>query len=393
MKGHRMAGSYTDERLRGDDGMTAVWIAFLLVIILMFAALAIDGGQAYQSHRQSQNASDVGAMAGVRVVEQLDFWNPCSTSPSPCTNFTDTSSIRTEIMRQAQNTGADAAAGGVQCYLLNYSQQRISTEFCDSNTALAMSLVRQASGVEVDAKETKNTFFAGVAGFKQTAATTTASALVSNFVGGTGSPFIVCGDRDTMPAGTSNPLSWSYDLIHSNGAGGYNLTSGAVGSYYQVQGSQNPSCGASSSTFKGKGSGETIDSLPYLSGITTGNGFQNNIQLAVAGIVPCQAGATTFDGCGMLIPIADYGTGSGTGTQMDIVTWLAFQVWGSGNSYNWNQNGWKNNDPLGTSCGNPIILGNAMKYCGLLLGSVSITGGAGSGPGTAGQPHVLRLST
>ncbi|MGZ4727532.1 MAG: hypothetical protein ACXWB2_07420, partial [Acidimicrobiales bacterium] len=76
-------------------------------------------------------------------------------------------------------------------------------------------------------------------------------------------------------------------------------------------------------------------------------------------------------------------------TTMHVVTWLAWQVWGSGNSYAF---AGSPSDPVGTSCGNPISPGGSMKYCGRLLGTASITGGGGSGPGIAGQPHVLRLA-
>jgi len=145
-------------RLDGDDGITAILVALLLVVLLMFAALAIDGGMAYQSHRQSQNAADSGAMAGVRVVEQLKFYPVCSsTVPMPCTTFTSTASIRPEILREAQGTGADVATTGVLCYLLDGNKQRIGSEFCASNVAPTAVTLAAASGVEVKASQTRKT--------------------------------------------------------------------------------------------------------------------------------------------------------------------------------------------------------------------------------------------
>jgi Flp pilus assembly protein TadG len=374
-------------RVRADRGLTLVLVALLTVVILMMAALAIDGGVAYQTHRQSQNAADSGAMAGARALEKVKFFPICSALvPAPCTTFTTNAAIRDEILREAQQTGADTAAAGVQCYLLDANKVRVGPEFCASNIDPTSTSVALAFGVEVRAVRTRATYFAKVAGYGTTAASGTAKAFVFNFVGGTGSPFVTCG----VSGGVIDP-SYSYNLVAPNGFGGYSLVSGAVGAYYQIQGSQNPTCGAASNTFKGKSDGNIIPALPYDVGITTGNGFSNQIQVTVAGLKPCAAGATVFDGCGMLIPIADRavpGT-TGTATKMHVVTWLAFQVWGSGNSYSF---AGSNSDPIGTSCGNPITPGGSMKYCGKLLGTASVTGGKGSGIGTVGLPHILYLS-
>lgn len=390
----------TGRRLRDDDGIAAVLVAMLTTVVLMFAALAIDGGMAYQSHRQSQNASDTGAMAGARTIEQYKFYPYCGTTvppnTQPCTNFFVPLSIKVEILRVADQTGADTTAGGVQCWLLDSNgNPTISSEFCDAAVfPLTPANVMASSGVKVSARQTKGTSFARVSGANSTSATTSAKAFVFDFGGGTGSPFIMCGIRDTMPAGYSPAINWSYNILTANGSGGYKLVSPSpVGQYFSVQGSQNPSCGTDSATFKGKGDGQTVNGLPAWDGITTGNGFSNTVQLSVTGITPCPPGVSDFNGCGMLIPIADVGTGAGSGTQMHIVTWLAWQLWGSGSSFDFstltpNTTG----GAAGQSCMNPITSGGSMKYCGKLLGAVTTNGGTGSGPGTAGQPHIIRLS-
>jgi uncharacterized membrane protein len=69
-------------RLSGERGMTAVWVALMLVVLMLFAALAIDGGQAYSSRRQSQNASDAGVMAGIRQLVEIQF-PPDGSPPDP----------------------------------------------------------------------------------------------------------------------------------------------------------------------------------------------------------------------------------------------------------------------------------------------------------------------
>jgi hypothetical protein len=379
--------------MRGDKGLTVVFVGLLTTLILLLAALVIDGGVGYQSHRQSQNASDAGAMAGVRVLEQLNFFPACGGGvTTACTTYNSNNDIAAAIEQQAEATGADVGSGGVQCWLLNGNTPPTrlagAAEFCASNAPPSTVQRQAASGIEVQARQTKSTYFAKLADHSTTTATTSAKAFIYNFVGGTGSPFVICGDRSTMPSGFSPATDWSYDLVTPNGSGGYVIKAAAVNKYYQVQGSQNPSCGGDSNTFKGKSDGFVIKNVPYWDGITTGNGFSNQIQISVAGLTPCAPGVDTFNGCGMLIPIADVATGSGTGTQVHIVTWLAWQVWGSGNSYTFSG---FNSDALGSSCGNPITAGGSMKYCGKLLGAVSTTAGTGSGPGTAGQPHILRL--
>jgi len=101
LAGYRLSG----RRRHGDEGITIVFVALAMVAVLFIAALVIDGGVAYVSHRHSQNEADSGTMAGVRVLEQLKFYPVCSiTVPAPCTNFTSTSQIRPVIMQVAQKS-------------------------------------------------------------------------------------------------------------------------------------------------------------------------------------------------------------------------------------------------------------------------------------------------
>lgn len=58
-------------RRRGESGQTLVLVAVLLVVLLGFAALAIDIGSLYGERRRMQNAADGAALAG---VEELCVW-------------------------------------------------------------------------------------------------------------------------------------------------------------------------------------------------------------------------------------------------------------------------------------------------------------------------------
>ena len=51
-----------------EQGQAIVIMAFALIALLAFAALAIDGGNAYVERRRSQNGADAAALAGARQV-------------------------------------------------------------------------------------------------------------------------------------------------------------------------------------------------------------------------------------------------------------------------------------------------------------------------------------
>jgi uncharacterized membrane protein len=51
-----------------EQGQAIVLMAFAFIALLAFAALAIDGGNAYVERRRSQNGADAAALAGARQV-------------------------------------------------------------------------------------------------------------------------------------------------------------------------------------------------------------------------------------------------------------------------------------------------------------------------------------
>src|SRR4030095_10788169 len=50
-------------RLRDEKGATLVFVAIVMLVLLGFAALAIDAGVLYTARAQCQNAADSGALA------------------------------------------------------------------------------------------------------------------------------------------------------------------------------------------------------------------------------------------------------------------------------------------------------------------------------------------
>ena len=389
------SGCLSGRRGEGDEGMVTVFVALSFTVILMFAALVLDGGIGYQSHRQSQNAADAGAMAGARALDHVRFYPDCSTGVTPCTNFTGSADIRAEVLRQARNTGADFA--GISCWFTKTDFTR-GIEFCNTVTLPDNASLAQYSGVEVSARVTKTTNFAKTAGFNQTTATTTAKAFLYDFGGGTGSPFIVCGtlnywDRVAQP----NSEDFGYPMLNSypNGDGTFTYTgvnAAAVNKYYLLQASQIPTCGNNTSSFKGKGGQTAVGAIPTWSDANNGNGQSAQIQVDVAGVKACPPNLNTqvVDGCGMVLPIAEkYDPAT---AQYHIVSWLAFQVWGAGTG-NYDFSNVPSPPPSGhgNSCVDPFGPRNPMKYCGKLLGAVTITGGIVTRAATSGSLHTIRI--
>ena len=56
------------QTLRDDEGATAGVVALVIVIIILFAAVAVDLGYAFTVRRQLQTAADAAALAGCRVL-------------------------------------------------------------------------------------------------------------------------------------------------------------------------------------------------------------------------------------------------------------------------------------------------------------------------------------
>ncbi|MCU0507079.1 MAG: Tad domain-containing protein, partial [Anaerolineae bacterium] len=54
--------------LRSERGQTLVWVALFMLVLLGFAALAIDAGNLYNERRRMQNAADGAALAGAEEL-------------------------------------------------------------------------------------------------------------------------------------------------------------------------------------------------------------------------------------------------------------------------------------------------------------------------------------
>ena len=76
-----------------ERGATAILVALSLVLLLGFAALAVDGGAAFDDRRQQQSAADTGSLAAVQFAN-----NRFAPMPVACTG---------SILQQSACRGAD----------------------------------------------------------------------------------------------------------------------------------------------------------------------------------------------------------------------------------------------------------------------------------------------
>lgn len=390
-------------RWTDDRGMIAVWVALGLVVLMLFAALAIDGGQAYSSRRQSQNASDAGAMAGVRQLVELKFPLPDEAPPASDT-------LAQQVLDQAHNSGADTAADGVQCYVVDRLQQRvISDDLCAGGVAQSFTPTTAMVGVEVIARQTKDTNFARVVGIDDTSAETSAMAIIQNYENPNGSVFVVCGSQADAPEGTleEDLIKFAYDILDKDTTttpATYSVKNSALLKYYTLQASQVPGCGVEyddrnpgeGASFKGLLDSSVGVYLNQWTDTTPGNATSGEVIDTVVGITPCtedqiNANPPELDGCGLLIPISSANKDLGSNLQTMPRVWTVWRVWGDGTGNGPPGGGWNNIgvQGLGDGCGNgngqssgpPFAYpqGGGMKYCGQLLGSIQLSGGEGGG--------------
>ncbi|HKZ19150.1 MAG TPA: Tad domain-containing protein [Acidimicrobiia bacterium] len=80
---------------QSERGATAILVALSLVLLLGFAALAVDGGAAFDDRRQQQSAADTGSLAAVQFAN-----NRFAPMPVACTG---------SILQQSACRGADEA--------------------------------------------------------------------------------------------------------------------------------------------------------------------------------------------------------------------------------------------------------------------------------------------
>ncbi len=164
-------GRYTEEdimykQVENEKGQAIVILALAMIVMLLFAGLAIDGGNLFVVKRQTQNASDAGALAGARqlVLECAKQ----GMNPGP-----NEANIRNQVMRMvvANNPGATA-----QAYYVDTNGTRLSQNEVGTLGVVPCSCSGRAQGVEVVVHGSSPAFIASLIGRKTVEAESTGRA-------------------------------------------------------------------------------------------------------------------------------------------------------------------------------------------------------------------------
>jgi len=202
---------------RNESGQAAVVLALAFVGLLAFSALAIDGGNAYLTRRNAQNAADAASMAGTRelhqILRELEPWE----MPGDPDGF-----LRQVIVEAAQRNGvpdtnndpADAINTNVEAWYVNEDGEL----FTGAPVGNFFVIPPGARGIAVTAHIPFDTFVAHIIGRDSMMATTGAGSIFTER-GGAVSSTIYANATNCDP--NTLKLTGSQQLIgggiHSNG--------------------------------------------------------------------------------------------------------------------------------------------------------------------------------
>jgi hypothetical protein len=288
-----------------------VFIAITLTGVLAVATLAIDGGRLFTARRQTQNATDVAALAGAEALFAYQYAGSTGAQRDPTT----VSAAVTAKLSQ------NRASSSTSCVLVdNHGAPELdvngNVEPC--STATDPELLA-AAGVQAGGSLVQQGAFSGVIHVSQYSASSTSTALIQP-LGSTGSPFIVCG---------ADNLGWNFlkpnDAIDVNAAShliDIPLEWSQLGKSYD--------CNAPTSKFKGLASQDDGPVAPgQYEGITNGNRYSAVVANAVAGQVPCPPDLNKTPitvPCDLVIPVAAGANTDPSNPELEIVNFAIFQV-------------------------------------------------------------------
>ena len=290
------AGAAGQERATREKGAILVMFALSLTAILLVATLVVDGSQAYPQRRKMQNAADSAAIAGARALDRVKFSGDAWTT------------VAATASSVATNNGADA----VTCTIITGTGSGIG--LCSLQASVQSP---SAAGVSVRASYTRPATFAKAVGGTPSITATVTSAASIQPLAGAGAPFVICG----------SPARGGYPILNSDNT--INVAAAKAMGTVDIQSSKVPTCGAGSA-FKGKLAGDAEVLVPGWVQADNGNGYDQQIKAQVVGATPCPTGGP-FEGCDMLVPIADQGSGNGNKITMHVVAWAVFRIIGNGN--------------------------------------------------------------
>lgn len=207
-------------RERRANGQMLVIFAISIVVMILFAGLIVDGGSAFLNRRDSQNSSDIAAIAGTKRL--ADYYVKAAAF-TPGTLAASGNNVFTSIEKRMQENGCTVAANCT--WTARYVGPRTGSTFVDlgpvgaANTAPPGAVSGQkALGVKVDVTRMPPTFFLGVIGQSTWTIQTTATAVTGQPSGAPANQLLPIGlvSPPTMDEGSIYPLTSG-----SNGPGNF----------------------------------------------------------------------------------------------------------------------------------------------------------------------------
>jgi Flp pilus assembly protein TadG len=166
--------------MRNDEqGQIVVIVAFALVVLLLAAGLAIDGGTLLFSRRSMQNAADAAALAGTRELSQA----MCDNTPANATDAAVSAAVDEFSLRNGVSS-TDA----IEATYVRFDNFNDVVQFSPPVYVGQGVVPNGASGVAVTTTITQSTYFMGLVGTDSSHTGAAATAV-------TGPPFIVGGMR------------------------------------------------------------------------------------------------------------------------------------------------------------------------------------------------------
>ncbi|MBN1177721.1 MAG: hypothetical protein JXD18_00800 [Anaerolineae bacterium] len=177
---------------REERGQAIVILAIAMVVLLVAAGMAIDGGVAHLNRRRAQNAADAGALAGARVLSS-------SICDSATSSATDTA-VYAAVWDYARRNGVTDANNFEATYVR--FANNVITPFDPPAVVGNGSVPSGATGVAVTTTLTQSTYFMGLVGQNETNTGASATAV-------TGPPLLMGGLR---PFGVSLEVMSALDV-------------------------------------------------------------------------------------------------------------------------------------------------------------------------------------
>ncbi|MBN1955207.1 MAG: Tad domain-containing protein [Anaerolineae bacterium] len=165
---------------RNERGQTVVIVAFMVVVLLLMAGLAVDGGTAYLNRRRMQNAADAGSLAGAHALAET----ACADVPP---NTAD-SVIHAAIVDYVQRNGVDDGWNDMQAEYVMFNDEHKVVSYAPKVFVGGGTVPNGATGVAVTTTITRPTYLLNLLGITTGGASAAATAV-------TGPPLLLGGLR------------------------------------------------------------------------------------------------------------------------------------------------------------------------------------------------------